>query len=55
MAFLAEQAGGMAIYGQDSVLNLTPTSLHERIPFYCGSKQMVMQLQKFLAQYPQIN
>jgi fructose-1,6-bisphosphatase I len=41
LAFIAEQAGGRASDGQGRILDLIPTSLHQRTPFYVGSKRMV--------------
>jgi fructose-1,6-bisphosphatase I len=41
LAFVAEQAGGKASDGKQRVLDVQPTSLHQRIPFYVGSKDMV--------------
>ncbi len=52
MAFIAEQANGMAIGGRDRILDIGPTELHQRVPFFCGSKNMVMKLQEFLERYP---
>ncbi len=51
IAFLAEQAGGLAIGGKNRILDVEPTELHQRIPFFCGSKNMVLKLQEFLAEY----
>ena len=41
MAFLVEAAGGTASTGNGSVLDVTPTELHQRVPIYIGSKNMV--------------
>lgn len=41
LSFLAEQAGGMATDGKNRILELQPTSLHQRVPFFVGSKKMV--------------
>ncbi|MFN4946352.1 MAG: fructose-bisphosphatase class I, partial [Chryseotalea sp.] len=41
LAFVAEQAGGLATDGQKRILDIQPTSLHQRVPFYVGSKNMV--------------
>ena len=41
LAFIAEQAGGLATDGRDRVLEIQPTSLHQRVPFFVGSKKMV--------------
>lgn len=48
IAFICEQAGGAATNGYKNILDVKPTSLHERIPFYCGSKKMIKDLQNFL-------
>ncbi len=44
IAFIVEQAGGMATDGRRSILAIPPESLHQRSPFYCGSTEMVLQL-----------
>ena len=41
MAFLAEQAGGMATDGFTPILDMKPTELHQRVPFFVGSTEMV--------------
>ena len=41
MAFLAEQAGAKATNGFQRILEIEPTSLHQRVPFFCGSVEMV--------------
>lgn len=41
MAFLAEQAGGLANTGDSRVMEVKPTELHQRVPLYVGSKNMV--------------
>lgn len=48
MAFIAEQAGGMASDGFHRILDLRPTELHQRVPFFCGSKHMVEKLEEFM-------
>ena len=49
IAFLAEQAGGRAIAGIDQrILDIKPTELHQRVPFFVGSAEMVDQLEDFL-------
>ena len=47
ISFICEQAGGIAIDGKYNILDLKPTSLHQRTPFYCGSKKMVNRLKSF--------
>ena len=41
LAFIAEQAGGKATNGKSRILDIQPKTLHERTPFYVGSKKMV--------------
>jgi fructose-1,6-bisphosphatase I len=48
MAFLAEQAGGMATDGQQRILGIQPASLHQRTPLIVGSREEVELLQKFV-------
>jgi fructose-1,6-bisphosphatase I len=38
IAFLAEQAGGVATDGRQPILDVPPTGLHQRTPFLVGSK-----------------
>ena len=48
IAFVAEQAGGMATDGRNRIMDKVPTSLHERTPLFVGSKGEVERLQHFL-------
>lgn len=48
IAFIASQAGGTATDGKRSILEITPSALHQRSPFYAGSKNMVNMVQEFL-------
>jgi len=48
MAFIAEQAGGKASNGFDRIMEIEPTKLHERVPFFCGSKNMVETAENFM-------
>ena len=51
MAFLAEQAGGKASDGYNRILEIQPTELHQRVPFFCGSRLMVEKAESFMEQY----
>ena len=53
MAFLAEQAGAKASDGYMRIMEIKPTELHQRVPFFCGSLHMVEQAEKFMAKYPE--
>ena len=48
ISFICEQAGGLAIDGEENILDIQPDALHQRIPFYCGSEKMINQLQTFV-------
>lgn len=48
MAFLAEQANGKASDGFTRIMDIEPTELHQRIPFICGSKNMVNTAENFM-------
>jgi fructose-1,6-bisphosphatase I len=43
LAFIAEQAGGMATTGTQRVLEVKPEKLHQRVPLYIGSENMVLE------------
>ncbi|CAG9001254.1 MAG: Fructose-1,6-bisphosphatase class 1 [Candidatus Celerinatantimonas neptuna] len=51
MAFLAEQAGGKATDGFRRILDIQPSELHERTPFFCGSTKMVNMADDFMRKY----
>ena len=53
MAFLAEQAGGRATDGYMRIMDIKPTELHQRVPFFCGSKNMVDDAERFMAKHPE--
>ena len=48
MAFIAEQANGKASDGFTRIMDIQPTELHERVPFICGSKNMVEKAEEFM-------
>ena len=48
IAFICEQAGGLAVNGNKNILDIHPKSLHQRTPFYCGSEEMIKDLQNFI-------
>ncbi len=49
MAFIAEQAGGAATDGKQPILDIIPTSLHQRTPLVIGSKDDVEFVMKMVA------
>lgn len=49
LAFIAEQSGGAATDGTNRILELQPTSFHQRTPFVIGSKKMVERVGALVA------
>ena len=47
LAFIAEQAGGLAVHDHGRILEKTPTDLHQRVPYYVGAKNLVEAFLKF--------
>ncbi len=48
LAFIAAQAGGYASDGLGDVLDLQPTSLHQRVPFFVGNRDLVERAEAYL-------
>ncbi|HIE94675.1 MAG TPA: fructose-1,6-bisphosphatase, partial [Acidobacteria bacterium] len=48
LAFIIEQAGGKASDGQQRILDLVPTALHQRTPFFIGSTEMVNHAEELM-------
>ena len=48
IAFIAEQAGGRASDGFNRILEIEPKELHQRVPFFCGSIEMVEKAEEFM-------
>jgi fructose-1,6-bisphosphatase I len=51
LAFIAQQAGGYASDGVQSVLTIQPHSLHQRIPFNVGSRDLVEKLEQYVKKH----
>ena len=47
-AYIVEKAGGKATDGKQRILDIQPTALHERTPFFVGSKGMMEELESYL-------
>lgn len=54
MAFLAEQAGGVASDGYRRILDIEPSMLHQRSPLFIGSEEMVEKAQAFMREYAEV-
>jgi len=44
MAFIIEQAGGLCSTGRERILDLKPSSIHQRVPLILGSKSEVERI-----------
>ncbi|MHA7131617.1 class 1 fructose-bisphosphatase [Algoriphagus namhaensis] len=55
LAFIAEQAGAVATDGNSSILDIRPSSLHQRTPLIIGSERMVRDFEYVSNQIPQAN
>lgn len=51
LAFVVEQAGGMAIDGKNRILDIEPIELHQRVPLFIGSKNDVLKVQEIYGKY----
>jgi len=51
MAYIVEQAGGKASDGFTRIMDIVPTELHQRAPYFCGSTKMVEKAEEFMAKY----
>ena len=51
---ICEEAGGRASDGEQNILDIRPTSLHQRTPLYLGSGDFVDMAEEFLRQAPDL-
>jgi fructose-1,6-bisphosphatase I len=49
MAFLTETAGGRASTGTERILDIQPTTYHQRVPLIIGSSEDVALAEDFYA------
>ena len=52
MAYIAEQAGGKASDGYQCIMDIEPSELHQRVPIFIGSTEMVEKAEEFMQNYP---
>jgi fructose-1,6-bisphosphatase I len=50
-AFIMEVAGGRATNGIIPIIDVQPTELHQRMPMFIGSKNMMDELDTYLAKH----
>ncbi len=53
LAFLVNQAGGYASDGIGSILDIQPTSLHQRVPLFIGNRDLVETAENFIRDHDQ--
>ncbi len=51
LAFIAEEAGATATDGEQSILDIMPTSLHQRTPLFIGSSGMVSEFMEMIRSF----
>lgn len=51
LAFIAEQAGGYASNGRESILDIEPEHLHQRTPLFIGNADLVKKAEEYIAVY----
>jgi fructose-1,6-bisphosphatase I len=56
LALIAEQAGGCASDGYHNILDIQPTSLHQRTPLFIGNRELILKAEEFIRTYdpPQV-
>ncbi len=48
LAFVIEQAGGSASDGNQRIMEIEPTELHQRAPYFAGNSEMVDKIEEFI-------
>ncbi len=51
MAFIIEQAGGIASDGLNRILDIEPNELHQRTSIFIGSPKMVRLAESMMAEF----
>ena len=51
MAFLVEQAGGLASTGRGRIMDVEPAALHQRVPVIIGSSEEVERIDLYHREY----
>jgi len=51
LAFIAEQAGGLAISGEARIMDIVPQAIHERTPLIIGSRSEVVAFNQLAAEH----
>lgn len=48
LAFIAEQSGGLGTTGFERIMDIQPQQLHQRVPYFVGSKDMVEHIMQLM-------
>jgi len=51
MAFLVEQAGGLATTGHERIMDILPTQLHQRVPIVIGNRYEVERYEELVREH----
>jgi fructose-1,6-bisphosphatase I len=51
LAFIAKHAGGYASNGHEDILEIVPTSLHQRTALYIGNTDLVKEAEEYIRKY----
>ena len=55
MAFIVEQAGGACSTGRQRMMDVQPDGLHQRVPVFLGSKNEVVEAERYHHQFDAMN
>eukprot|EP01120_Amphizonella_sp_Union-15-10_P009984 TRINITY_DN390_c0_g2_i1.p1 TRINITY_DN390_c0_g2~~TRINITY_DN390_c0_g2_i1.p1 ORF type:complete len:376 (-),score=86.05 TRINITY_DN390_c0_g2_i1:128-1108(-) len=48
LSFIAENAGGKGSTGEENILDIVPSDIHQRVPLFIGNKREVEKAEEFL-------
>jgi fructose-1,6-bisphosphatase I len=51
LAYIAENAGGYGSDGNQSLLEIKPTSIHQRVPVFIGNRFLVKEAERFISSH----
>src|SRR6056297_3143341 len=51
LSFIIEQAGGIATNGNERIMEIAPSAIHQQTPIYIGSKENVDKVTEFLEEF----
>ncbi|NQY68100.1 MAG: class 1 fructose-bisphosphatase [Flavobacteriales bacterium] len=54
LAFIAEQADAIATDGKNRIMEIEPTEIHMRVPYFVGSKNMAVVAHEFMEKYSEV-